>query len=333
MAQGTGAVRRRVVVFAGGYGGARMSHALALASAAREAAGRPGLDLTIVVNTGDDLELHGLNVSPDLDTVLYTLTGWANDVTGWGVRDETWSARDMLAIYGVPTWFGLGDRDLATHLVRTQALRAGDRLTSVTARLAAALGCPATLLPMTDEPVRTQLLVDGHWLEFQEYFVHRHHAVDVTAVRHDGVEAASPTPEVVEAIAAAELVVLAPSNPFVSIGTILAVPGMREAVAAAPAPVVGLSPIVSGAALRGPADRMLETIDGREPTAAGLVAHYRERYPGLVDTFVIDERDAALRPAIAAGGPESVVVLDTVMTDHAARERLGSAIVDRFLPA
>ncbi|MFN8621049.1 MAG: 2-phospho-L-lactate transferase [Chloroflexota bacterium] len=324
---------RRVVVLAGGFGGAKLSHGLALASATRAAAGAAPLDLSIVVNTGDDLELHGLCVSPDLDTVMYTLSGWANEATGWGVRDETWSAKDMLARYGAETWFGLGDRDLATHLVRTQALLEGERLTDVTARLAAALDTPARLLPMTDDTVRTELLVDGRWLAFQEYFVHRHHAVDVTALRYAGIDGAAPTPEVLAAIAAAELIVFAPSNPFVSIGTILAVPGMAEAIAAAPAPVVAVSPIVGGAALRGPADRMLQTIGGLDASAAGVVAHYRAAHPGLVDAFVVDERDAALADGIRAGGPEPVVLLDTVMTDHAVREQLGAAILDRFLPA
>lgn len=324
---------RRVVVLAGGYGGAKLSHGLALASAARAAAGRTPLDLTIIVNTGDDLELHGLCVSPDLDTVMYTLSGWANEATGWGVRDETWSGKDMLARYGAPTWFGLGDRDIATHLVRTQALLAGDRLTEVTARLAAALGTPARLLPMTDDTVRTELKVGGRWLDFQEYFVHQHHAVDVEAVRHAGVEGAAPTPEVLAAIADAELIVVAPSNPFVSIGTILAVPLIAGAIAAAPAPCVAVSPIVSGAALRGPADRMLQTIEGREASAAGVVAHYRERHPGLIDAFVIDERDTDQAGAIRAGGAEAIVLLETVMSSHAIRASLGSAILDRFLPA
>lgn len=323
---------RRVVVLAGGYGGAKLSHGLALASAARAEAGEAPLDQVVIVNTGDDLELHGLCVSPDLDTVMYTLSGWANEATGWGVRDETWSAKEMLARYGAATWFGLGDRDIATHLVRTQALLAGDRLTDVTARLAAALATPARLLPMTDDTVRTELRVGGRWLEFQEYFVHQHHAVDVTAVRHAGVEGAAPTPEVLAAIADAELIVFAPSNPFVSIGTILAVPGIEDAIAAAPAPVVAVSPIVGGAALRGPADRMLQTIEGREASAAGVVAHYRERHPGLVDAFVIDERDADHADAIRAGGPEALVMLDTVMQSLAIREQLGAAILDRFLP-
>jgi LPPG:FO 2-phospho-L-lactate transferase len=323
---------RRVVVLAGGYGGAKLSHGLALASAARATAGRPSLDLTVVVNTGDDLDLHGLAVSPDLDTVMYTLSGWANESTGWGVRDETWSGKEMLERYGASVWFGLGDRDLATHLVRTQGLRAGERLTAVTARLASSLGVPATLLPMSDDPVRTELLVDGAWIAFQEYFVHRHHAVDVTAVRHAGVSVAQPTAEVLAAIAAAELVVAAPSNPFVSIGTILALPGMRDALLAALAPVVAVSPIVGGAALRGPADRMLQTIGDGEASAAGFVRHYRTHHPGLVDAFVIDERDAELAATISEGGAEPVLLTDTVMTDHAARERLGAAILERFLP-
>ena len=317
--------RRGIVVLAGGFGGSKMSDGIAQAAGA----GRP---VSIVVNTGDDLELHGLTVCPDLDTVLYTLTGWANDATGWGVRDETWSAKEMLGRYGAPTWFGLGDRDLATHLVRTQALRAGERLTTVTGRLADALGAPVAILPMCDEPVRTELRSDGEWLAFQEYFVHRHHAPPVAALRRVGIEAARPTPEVLAALEGAALVVLAPSNPFVSIGTILAVPGMEAAIRAAGVPVVAVSPIVGGGALRGPADRMLETIEGREATAAAVVAHYRARYPGLVTTYVIDERDAALLPAVRAGGPEPVLVLDTVMTDRPARARLARAILDRLLP-
>ena len=216
--------------------------------------------------------------------------------------------------------------------MRTQGLLAGERLTEVTARLATALGCPARLLPMTDDTVRTELKVDGRWLEFQEYFVHQHHAVDVTAVRHAGVEGASPTPEVLAAIAGAELIVFAPSNPFVSIGTILAVPGIAEAIAAAPAPVVAVSPIVGGAALRGPADRMLQTIGGGEASAAGVVAHYRGRHPGLVDAFVIDERDAAQADAIRAGGPETLELLDTVMTS-ARHPRGAGRRHPRALPA
>lgn len=318
-------VRQGIVVLAGGFGGSKLSDGIV-----RSAGDRP---VSVIVNTGDDLELHGLTVCPDLDTVCYTLSGWANDATGWGVRDETWSAKEMLGRYGAPTWFGLGDRDLATHIVRTQALRGGERLTTVTARIAAALGVPATILPMCDEPVRTALRAGGEWLEFQEYFVHRHHAPPVEELRHRGIEAARPSPEALAAIGAAGLVVLAPSNPFVSIGTILAVPGLEDAIRASGAPVAAVSPIVGGAALRGPADRMFATLDGREPSAAAFVAHYRARHPGLVDTFVIDERDAGEASAIAADGPEPLLVLDTVMDDRAGRERLAAALLPRLLPA
>ncbi len=319
-----------VTVLAGGFGGAKLSHGLALASAARAAGGLRALDLSIVVNTGDDLVVHGLEVCPDLDTVMYTLAGLANDATGWGVRDETWNGAAMLERLGAATWFRLGDRDLATHLVRTAGLRAGRRLTEVTADLASALGIDARLLPVSDDPVRTQLLAADGWLEFQEYFVHRHHADRVSAVRHVGAAQASPTPEVLEAIASAELVVLAPSNPFLSIGTILAVPGIEQALTAATAPVVGVSPIVGGVALRGPADELFRSLGG-EASAAGVAAHYREHHPGVLDALVIDVQDAALDGRVRATGIEPVV-LPTVMRDHPDRQRLAEGILARWLP-
>jgi LPPG:FO 2-phospho-L-lactate transferase len=319
-----------VTVLAGGFGGAKLSHGLALASAARAEEGLRPLDLSIVVNTGDDLTVHGLEVCPDLDTVLYTLAGLANDETGWGVRDETWNGAAMLERLGAATWFRLGDQDLATHLVRTQGLRAGRRLTAVTAELAAALGIAARLLPMSDDPVRTQLLAADGWLEFQEYFVHRHHADRVSEVRHVGAAQASPTPEVLQAIASAELVVLAPSNPFLSIGTILAVPGIEQALTAATAPVVGVSPIVGGVALRGPADELFRSLGG-EPSAAGVAAHYQERHPGLLDALVLDVQDADLQDRVRATGVEPVV-LATVMRDQADRRDLAEAILARWLP-
>ena len=216
----------RITVLAGGTGGAKLSHGLALASERRVAGGGQGLDLAIVGNTGDDLELHGLSVSPDLDTLLYTLAGLANEQTGWGVTDETWSSAGMLAQLGAPTWFQLGDRDLGLNLWRTARLREGQRLTEVTAGLATALGVRARLLPMTDSRVRTELLTADGWLEFQEYFVHRHHADVVTQLRYQGAGSAAPTNEVLEAVGAAGLIVIAPSNPFLSVGAILAVPGI-----------------------------------------------------------------------------------------------------------
>lgn len=323
-----GTARLMVTVLAGGYGGAKLSHGLALASVERMARGLPGLDLSIVVNTGDDLVLHGLHVSPDLDTVMYTLAGLVDPEHGWGVRDETWSAARMLERYGAETWFRLGDQDLATHILRTAALRAGERLSEVTADLCRRLALPARLLPMTDDAVRTQVRGAEGWLEFQDYFVRRGQRDQVLEVRHTGIASARPTPEALDAIAACELIVLAPSNPFVSIGTILALPGMRDAIHASPARVVAISPIVAGRALRGPADRMFESLGG-VPSAAGFVAHYEGHHPGLVDDYVVDLQDADTRITPSRQGV-GITAFDTLMVDDAARRRLAEAILERF---
>ncbi|MFN8518312.1 MAG: 2-phospho-L-lactate transferase [Chloroflexota bacterium] len=320
----------RVTVLAGGYGGAKLSHGLALASAARRSRGEPSLDLAIVVNTGDDLTVHGLEVSPDLDTVMYTLAGLANHETGWGVRDETWSGAAMFERLGADTWFRLGDRDLATNVLRTERLRAGEPLTAVTAGLGQALGVEARLLPMCDPAVRTQLLTHDGWLDFQEYFVHRHHAVPVTAVRYQGAEATWASPQALDAIAAADLIVLAPSNPFLSIGPILALQGCADALLAAKAPIVAVSPIVGGAALRGPADDLFRSLGG-EPSAAGVAAHYQGHHPGLLDALVIDVADADLAGRVEAMGVAAVVE-PTVMRVDADRQRLAEAILARWLP-
>src|SRR4051812_10775037 len=250
-----------VVVIAGGFGGARMADGFALL--------REDARLSVVINTGDDLELHGLHVSPDLDTVMYTLSGLANDDTGWGVRDETWSAAWMLGRYGEPTWFRLGDRDLATHIVRTRRLAEGARLTEVTAELARALEIPARLLPMTDDSVRTQVRTKDGWLEFQDYFVRRHHEDDVLELRFDGVDTARATPEAVAAIAAAAVVVIAPSNPFLSVAPILSVPGILDALHSTQAPVIAVSPIVGGEAVRGPAAQIMASLGG-DASSAGV---------------------------------------------------------------
>jgi len=318
-----------VVVLAGGFGGAKLSHGVALASAARTAAGQAPLDLTVVVNTGDDLELHGLSVSPDLDTVMYTLAGLANDETGWGIRDETWSSSAMLERYGAETWFGLGDRDMATHVRRTQLRRSGLSLTEVTAELAGRLDVPARLLPMTDGRVRTEIRTSAGWLEFQEYFVKRGQVDEVLEIRRRGIDDARPTSEVLRAVAAAQLIVIAPSNPFVSVGTILALPGMLDALLEATAPIEAVSPVVGGAALRGPADKMLRSLGGTA-SAAGVVAHYREHYAGLVDTFVLDEIDAAEVPALEATGAH-IRLLPTVMRSHDDRCDLAQAILAAHL--
>jgi len=322
--------QRRVVVLAGGYGGAKLSHGVVLASAARASRGEAQLDLSVIVNTGDDLELHGLAVSPDLDTVMYTLAGLANDETGWGVRDETWSTSKMLGRYGVDTWFGLGDRDMATHLRRTQLLRSGARLTEATAELARRLDLPARLLPMSDDEVRTEIRTPDGWLEFQEYFVRRAQADTVLEIRRRGIGHARPTAEALAAIEEAELIVIAPSNPFVSVGTILALPGLLGALLGAPAPIVAVSPVVGGKALRGPAAKMLESLGGTA-SATGVVEHYREHYPGLVDTFVLDRADAAEAGALQASGID-IDLCDTVMRSPDERERLASQILGAHLP-
>jgi len=308
--------RRRVTVLAGGVGGAKLAHGLSLL---------PDIDLTVVVNTGDDLELHGLAISPDVDTVLYTLGGLANQETGWGLRDETWSAHEMLRRYGAPTWFRLGDRDLATHLVRTSRLAAGATPTDVTRELAASLGVRARILPMADHPVRTRVRTPDGWLDFQDWFVGRRHADDALELRFDGIEDARPTDAVLNAIASADVLAIAPSNPFVSVGTILALPGVVAALLAAGAPVVAVSPIVAGAALKGPADRMFETLGG-ESSAVGVARHYVERHPGLLDGLVIDRADESQCAAIEKLGV-AVLVTAAVMRDEPDRARLAEEML------
>ncbi|MEX2547924.1 MAG: 2-phospho-L-lactate transferase [Chloroflexota bacterium] len=299
-----------VVVLAGGYGGARMAHGFALLG--------DEVELTVIGNTGDDLELHGLYISPDLDTVMYTLAGMANAETGWGVRDETWSAAAMLESYGEPTWFRLGDRDLATHIVRSAQLAAGDRLTDVTRDLCRALDVDTALLPMTDDPVRTKVRTKDGWLDFQDYFVRRHHQDDVEEVRFDGIETARPSQEVLAAVESANLIVVAPSNPYVSVAPILSLGGILDAVLSASAPTIAISPIVGGAALRGPAAQMMSSL-GTEPSALGIAAHYAGRWPNMVGTLVIDEADAAQADAITALGMEPATAGIVIATDEQQR--------------
>lgn len=318
----------KVTVLAGGVGGAKLAHGLTLDSAAQRQVGGLGLDIDVIVNTGDDLVSHGLQVSPDLDTVMYTLAGLANPDTGWGVTNETWSANAMFERYGAPTWFRLGDQDLATHVARTKLLNDGKRLTEVTGIMAEALGVPARLLPMSDDRVRTEIATADGWLEFQDYFVKRGHRDEVRAIRQQGIETASATPEVLASIAAAQLIVFAPSNPYVSIGTILAVPGILDALQASAAPLIAVSPIVAGAALRGPADAMLTSLGG-EATATGVASLYAARYPGLVDLFVLDTADADAAGAIEALGMTPFVT-PTVMHTEADRATLAAAILARF---
>jgi LPPG:FO 2-phospho-L-lactate transferase len=306
---------RQVVALAGGVGGAKLAAGLQA---------HLGERLTVVVNTGDDLERHGLLVCPDHDTVMYTLAGLANREQGWGLANETFAAAEMLERYGEETWFRLGDRDLATHIARTRRLRDGARLTEVSRELAMALLVRATILPMTDDTVRTEVGTDDGWLEFQDYFVRRHQEPEVLEVRFRGAEAAEVTAEVMAACAAAELIVVAPSNPIVSIGPILAVPGVRQAIDAARArgvPVIAVSPIIAGRALKGPADRMLASL-GHEASALGVARIYAD----WIDTFVLDRQDAGLADDVAGLGIEAVVT-DTVMADDAGRSRLAGEIL------
>ena len=312
---------RPVVELAGGVGGAKLAHGLQALL---------GADLTVIVNTADDLERHGLVIWPDHDTVMYTLAGLDDRERGVGLAGETWNVIEQLAVYGEETWFRLGDRDIATHIVRTARLRRGERPTDVARHLQRSLGVAATILPMTDEEVRTELRTDepdtdGGWIAFQEYFVHRHQAPTVHEVRFCGASAAVPTSEVREAIAAAGAIVIAPPNPIVSIGPILAVPGIREAVEAARArgvPVVAVSGIVAGRALKGPADRMLVSL-GHESSALGVA----RLYAGLADVFVLDTVDADLAPAIEALGMR-VAITNTIMSDDASRARLARDVLD-----
>ena len=308
----------RVVCLAGGVGGAKLADGLQQIVA-------PG-ELTVIVNTGDDLERHGLTVCPDHDTVLYTLAGIADPTQGWGIAGETFEVAAQLARIGEETWFRLGDRDTATHLFRTERLRAGARPTEVALALANRMGLRTRILPMTDGTVRTRVRTDAGWLDFQDYFVRLHQEPDVLEVRFEGAEVATVPPEVREALRAAELIVVAPSNPIVSIGPILAVPGLLEEIAAARArgvPSVGVSGIVGGKALRGPADRMLSSL-GDEPSALGVARRYAAA--GLLDVFVIDGVDEGLAGAVRGLGLE-VVVTDTIMSDAASRAALARAAV------
>ncbi len=306
----------KIVALAGGVGGAKLAHGLQQVL--------PAGDLTVIVNTADDDEFHGLLVCPDHDTVCYTLAGMADREHGWGLAGETWAASSMLARLGEPTWFRLGDRDLAVHVHRTNRLRGGARLTDVDLGIQASLGVPSRILPMADEPVRTQVRTPHGWLTFQDYFVRQHQAPDVLEVRFDGIAAARPTAEIAEALATAAANVVCPSNPYVSIGPILAVPGMRDAIAAARdrgVPVVAVSPIVGGHALKGPADRMLVSLAGSSSAVA--VARILS---GVIDVFVIDELDASLAVDVTATGIRPVVAA-TVMTDDAARASLARVVL------
>jgi LPPG:FO 2-phospho-L-lactate transferase len=296
-----------LVTLCGGVGAARLLSGLVRVV--------PPRSITAIVNVGDDTVLHGLHISPDLDTITYTLAGMDNRETGWGVAGESWAVMEELARLGGETWFRLGDHDLATHLYRTERLRAGDSLTEVTTSIAARRQIDVTLLPVTDDAVRTILTLAedtalgaaGTEVAFQDYFVRLHHGVAVRAVRFAGAEEARPTTRVMDALAEAERIIVCPSNPIVSIGPLLAIPGLRSALVARRDDIIAVSPIVAGAALKGPADRLMAEL-GVESSVAGVA----RLYAPWVSTLVIDEADRASAPAVEAEGVRCVVA-PTVM--------------------
>ncbi|MDP3967378.1 MAG: 2-phospho-L-lactate transferase [Nocardioides sp.] len=325
----------RVTVLSGGVGGARflqgLLHWLEQAAAAAGAAVPP---VTVVANTADDLWVHGLKVCPDLDTVMYTLGDGIDPERGWGRTAETWHVKEELAAYGVePTWFGLGDRDVATHLVRTQMLEAGYPLSAVTEALCRRWRPGVRLLPMTDDRVETHVAVPDddepsgqRVVHFQEYWIRLQAAVPALAVVPVGLESATPGPGVVEALTETDLVVLPPSNPVVSLGTILGVPGVREALHATSAPVVGLSPIIGGRHVRGMAQQLLES-RGVPVSASGVGLHYGARSAGgVLDAWLVDDVDAAEVAAVEAAGIRCRAV-PLMMTDADATARMAAAAV------
>lgn len=299
----------RVTCLSGGVGGAKLVAGLYDVLA-------PG-ELTVIGNVGDDVEVLGLHVSPDLDSVLYAVAGLNDAERGWGRAGETWQALESARAWGGEGWFALGDRDLGLHLVRTQALRAGASLSEATAALVAAAGLELALLPATDDPLRTQVVTPAGTFPFQEWFVARRHVDEVDGLVYEGAEAARPAPSVLEALERADLVVIAPSNPYVSIHPMLAVPGVREAIEQRHARCVAVSPLIGGRAVKGPLDRMLARLAG-----GTAPEHVTRCYKGLLDVLVIDSADA---PAEAAA---PLVVADTLMSDREAARRLAQTTLE-----
>lgn len=278
-------------------------------------------DLTIIVNTGDDVELHGLSISPDLDIVTYTLAGIVNPQTGWGIRGDTFAALKALGRLGGETWFNLGDRDLATHIQRTALLRSGATLSQAADCIRKALGLKSKIIPMSDQPVRTMIETAQGTLNFQEYLVKHKAGPKVKGIVFSGVGRAKPAPGVLEALARAEVIVICPSNPLISIGPILAVPGILDALRARRKDVLAVSPIVGGRSLKGPSDKMLLEL-GLEPSAQGVARLYRE----FAGCFVIDSQDVSLQPAIESLGMR-VVGTATVMQSDADKQRLARFVL------
>lgn len=302
-----------IAVLSGGVGAARLLRALSIVTEPSK--------LAAIVNVGDDLVLHGLTICPDLDTIMYTLAGLNNDELGWGLRGETWRVMQELDALGGAAWFQLGDRDLATHLYRSERLSSGATKSAVTRELCERLHVTVRLLPVTNDVIATEFETELGRMSFQEYFVRHHHDVTVTAIDVTGVERSRPTPEVLHALTEAERIVIAPSNPLISIEPILRVPGVREILRVRRADVVAVSPIIAGEAVKGPASRLLGEL-GHEVSCIGVV----DFYDGLVGTWIIDERDAARADEVRARGLR-VVVTTTVMSEGDNARRLAEAVL------
>ncbi|HEV8575067.1 MAG TPA: 2-phospho-L-lactate transferase, partial [Dehalococcoidia bacterium] len=301
-------------VLAGGVGAARFLQGVL-------AIHRPS-DITIISNVGDDAEFFGLHVSPDIDIVLYHLAGLSDEERGFGLKGDTFNVIDAIARYGYDTWFRLGDRDLATCITRTDLLRRGRTLSEATAEIASALLVPARIIPVTDDPLRTKVRTDEGLLDFQDYFVRRRTEGHTREIIFDGAETSRPAPGILEAILEARAVIFSPSNPLVSIGPVLSVPGVREALKETPAKVAAVSPIVGGKALKGPADRMLRD-QGMEPSAVAVA----QLYVDFLDLLVIDNVDAKLKPEIESLGVD-VLVTDTIMDSMEKKAALGRAVLN-----
>lgn len=303
-----------IVAIAGGVGGAKLSQGLLRAL--------PADDLSVIVNTADDFSHLGLRISPDIDTVLYTLGGIANPIQGWGIAGDTYVSLEAIGRLGGETWFLLGDRDIATHIERTRRLASGETLSQVTNAFATALGISAAIIPMTNDAVATMVSTHEGLLDFQTYFVRRRQTDDVLGVAFSGIDRATPNPAALSALGTADAVVFCPSNPIVSVGPILAVPELRAAIAHTPGPIVAVSPIIGGKALKGPADRMMTTL-GFETSAVGVA----QIYHGLIDGIVIDDQDSHLADRIRDLGI-AVHVTQGIMGGPEDRERLGREVLD-----
>ena len=309
----------RVAVLTGGVGGARFLRGLVDAV---DAAG-----VTAIVNVGDDVEILGLSISPDVDSVVYALAGLADEERGWGRADETWNALSAADAFGGESWFRLGDRDIGLHLVRTQALRSGEPLSTVTQRLAAAAGIDATVLPATDDVLRTWVDTPNGTFSFQQWFVARGHRDQVDRVRFEGEADARPAPGVLDALHEADVILIAPSNPYVSIGPILAVERVRRALERRRVPCVAVSPLIGGRAVKGPAADMLVRLQG-----GSTPSHVADCYEGLIDALVFDEADAHHADDVTARGVRPVIAR-TLMSDADARRRLAEAVLDAMAVA